>query len=91
MTKKKFDKKCKNCGKTFTAMNVKKLYCSEKCGGGWKKMSSRVYRLKCKYCKGTFSTHTRTDNFCSKKCRAKNKSKRNDVKYDMWNISNNKH
>lgn len=76
MTKKKFDKKCKNCGKTFTAMNVRKEHCSNACKlSFYRKNNKKIFRKRCKECGRYFKSPLYKTRFCSPSCVATSKNR----------------
>jgi len=76
MGKKVFKKTCKECGNTFDARNVKKIYCTGACKSrAWRKRNIKDYRHKCLECERDFISNEKYTKFCSFSCAGKHKNK----------------
>lgn len=68
---------CKFCGKTFTPIIEKQIFCSrECCYQSHKKNHGKTFEKNCAVCGKPFTTKQPNQFYCSEKCRMVNKKKR---------------
>lgn len=61
-------KRCKRCGKEFSAVTIRKSFCSDDCMVKWNYKNRKLHRRVCEVCGAKFKTQNYIAKACSKEC-----------------------